>query len=142
MPHLLRRSLLIVNGAIALTVGAFLFFQPEALFALNGVALSGDPNLMSEVRAPGGVLLLAAPFIFAAAFVSRWQGAALGLSALVYLGYGAARTYSIAVDGLPANDLVWAMGIEWALGMLSLTALASRGASSQFYRRNSAAAQI
>ncbi len=136
-----RNLLLIVNGAVALIVGAFLVFQPEALFAMSGIALSGEPSLMSEIRAPGGVLLFAALLMFAAVLVRRWQGAAFGLSALIYLGYAAARTYALIVDGLPTDDLVWAMGLEWALGALSLIALAPRRASAPSTRRTIAATQ-
>jgi len=119
-------ALLVVNGAIAGLIGGLVTFAPEQLFALSGIVLGTDPNMMSEVRAPGGVLLGAAIFVASAAFVRSWQVPALALSALLYLGYAFGRVVAIYTIGLPGADLLWALGIEAALGALSLLALTAQ----------------
>ncbi len=119
-------ALLVANGAVAGLIGGLVTFAPEQLFALSGITLNTDPNMMSEVRAPGGVLLAAAIFIAAAAYVRSWQAPALALSTLLYLGYAFGRVVAIYTNGLPGVDLLWALGIEAALGALSLLALTAQ----------------
>jgi len=119
-------ALLVVNGAIAGLIGGLVTFAPEQLFALSGIVLGTDPNMMSEVRAPGGVLLGAAIFVASAAFVRSWQVPALTLSVLLYLGYAFGRVVAISTNGLPGTDLLWALAIEVALGIFSLMALVSQ----------------
>lgn len=120
------KALLVVNGVVAGIIGGLVTFAPGQLFALSGITLDTDPNMMSEVRAPGGVLLGAAIFIAAAAFVRHWQAPALALSALLYLGYAFGRVVAVSTNGLPGTDLLWALGIEVALGTVSLMVLASQ----------------
>ena len=117
------KALLILNGVVAGVIGGLVTFSPEQLFALTGITLGTNPNMLSEIRAPGGVLLLAAAFVTAAAFVRPWRRSALAVSAFLYLGYAFGRMVSVAVDGVPADDLLWALAIELVLGALSVLAL-------------------
>jgi len=52
------RALLVTSGLIAATIGASILLAPAQFHASNGIELAADPNLLSEVRAPGGALLV------------------------------------------------------------------------------------
>ena len=117
------RLLLLVSGVIAFSVGAAVTFAPDWLFASSGVALGDNPSLLSEIRAPGGLLLISAIAIILSAFRTNLTVYGLALSALIYLSYGAARLWSIVVDGLPAPVLMQATAIELVTGFACLATL-------------------
>lgn len=114
--------LLGVAGVILLYVGFSTLVTPHAFFAASGTALGSEPSLMSEVRAPGGMLLVSGMIVGLGAFRRDMAALALGLTALTYLTFGASRLVSVALDGMPSDALVWAMAIELAVGALAMTA--------------------
>lgn len=66
-------------------------------------------------------MLLATGALFVSAAVRRRQlGKAALRSTLAYLGYGAGRIVSIAVDGRPSGTITAATVVELALGAASL----------------------
>ena len=113
-PH---RLLLFVSGLVAVAIGAALVVDPFAFHATNQIALGTDPSLISEVRAPGGLLLVLGLMILHGARRASFAVPATALTAALYLSYGVARLVSLAVDGLPATGLVVATGIELLLGV-------------------------
>lgn len=113
------KLLLLIAGLVGAGVGFSILFMPVGFHASAGITLGDNHSLMSEVRAPGAVLLVAGLFISAAAFVRRWQGAALWLSATLYGSYGLARLYSVAVDGVPHDTLLAALALELVIGGLA-----------------------
>lgn len=120
--HALRATLFL-SGAIAATIGAALLIDPVAFHASNGSQLHDNPNLLSEVRAPAGALLLVGAFGLTAAFRSRWAHSAARTLSAVYLSYALARLVSMLIDGLPGPGLLAATGIELAFGCACLWAL-------------------
>lgn len=117
------KSLLIIAGLIGAIVGASILFAPIQFHATSGIVLDSNASMMSEVRAPGGALLVGALIVLAGAFVKRLTFIATVLTALLYLSYGLARVFSIIIDGLPDTALLAATGIELIIGSLAGVAL-------------------
>lgn len=123
MTSYFTKALLLASSAVAFAAGAYVTFAPVALHASAGVVLNTSASLMSEVRAPGGVLLAGGVLMAAGAFIARVRHTALTLSALIYLSYGVTRLFSIGVDGLPHDNLIAATVLELMLGVAALSAL-------------------
>ena len=110
------KFMLFLAGAIAAGIGLAGLVWPVAFHASSGIVLGDNPSLMSEVRAPAAMLLAAGGFILASVAVARWRPAAIRVSAAVYLTYGLARLYSLAVDGAPDSILLMAAAAELVIG--------------------------
>ncbi|GAA3846941.1 hypothetical protein GCM10022243_11300 [Saccharothrix violaceirubra] len=110
------RTVLIISALVAAAVGIGTLFFPHAFHATTGITLDG-PNLLSEVRAAGGGVLAAAFLMGLGAFRRGFAVPAALTGAVLYLGYGLARLYGAAVDGLPAAPLVAATVAELVLGV-------------------------
>ena len=110
---LLLASLMLVG------VGGIMLFAPDILHAKNGVTLGNNPNLLSEIRAPGGFLLSAGGIIVASAMLGRMQRHALALTALIYGSFGIARLFAMNVDGMPVQPLVFVTGLEIGVGAIA-----------------------
>ena len=96
------KILLVISGITAIGIGAALLFAPVAFEASAGIELGEDINLLSELRAPGGTLLVAGEVILLGAFISTLTILSTVLSSLFYLSYGISRIYGILVDGVPS----------------------------------------
>lgn len=116
----LVKALLFVSGITGVGIGGALLFVPVAFEASAGIHLEQDVNLLSELRAPGGTLLITGILIMLGAFNPRMAFISILLSTLFYLSYGASRVFSILVDGIPNDSLVIATIIEIVIGSLSL----------------------
>jgi uncharacterized protein DUF4345 len=116
-------AFLIVSGLLAAAIGAAVTLTPLAFAASNGIQLSTDPSLLSEVRAPGGALLACGLLILAGAAVRELRFSASLIAAAVYLPYGLARLVSLLIDGVPAEGLLAATAIELVIGALALIAV-------------------
>lgn len=110
------RAGLLLSGLLAVGFGAALLFFPAAMHANNGVDLGGNPSLLSEIRAPGGALLVTGVLIAAGAFFPSLTLASALISTSFYFAYGFSRALSVALDGAPAAPLVKAMVAELVLG--------------------------
>ncbi|MEQ8300108.1 MAG: DUF4345 domain-containing protein [Hyphomonas sp.] len=113
---LITRGVLVLAGLIGLIVGAGILFAPVAFHATSGIHLGGDVNLANEMRAAGGPLIAGGLFVLAGAVWQRFTLPALGLATALYLSYGAGRLFSMAVDGIPNQELVMIAMLEWAIG--------------------------
>ncbi|MCH2250167.1 MAG: DUF4345 domain-containing protein [Cognatishimia sp.] len=106
---------LALSGALSLAIGLSVLVIPHAFFASNHIVLGSDPNLMSEIRAPGG-LLLAAGLVMLWGVVSRRDRLiALQTSIVVFGMYGISRLLSLILDGVPSTALLIALAIELVL---------------------------
>ncbi len=121
-------AFLVLSGLLLLSIGGLLLFEPHWFFAENGVVLGSDPNLMSEIRAPAGLLLVSGVLIMLGAVVERLTSVGLGLAALVYGTYGVSRLVSIGLDGMPSEGIIAVMVIELVVGALALLAIGYRHA--------------
>jgi hypothetical protein len=52
-----------VSGLLLLIIGGTILLVPQAFYASDGIALGNDPSLLSEIRAPGGLLATSGLFI-------------------------------------------------------------------------------
>lgn len=116
----LARTSLGLAGVAAGFIGASILAAPQAFFAGNGVELNADPSLMSEIRAPGGVLLIAGVYLLYQAIVARQLRLALEVGSAVFGAYGLARLLSIVLDGVPSTSLIAATGAELAIAIVLL----------------------
>ncbi|MEO1576547.1 MAG: DUF4345 domain-containing protein [Pseudomonadota bacterium] len=123
MKALVTRVVLGLAGALLLYIGSAILIDPVSFAAGNGIALPESASLMSEVRAPAGLLVASAVLIIVSALRARRMTLALALSALVYGSYGLSRVVGILLDGFPSTPLTQAMVIELVIGAVSLGAL-------------------
>lgn len=118
--RLVAKTSLGLAGVVAGFIGASILAAPQAFFAGNGVALSSNPSLMSEIRAPGGLLLIAGVYLLHQAFVARQLRSALQVGAAVFGAYGMGRLLSVVLDGVPSTSLIAATAVELAMAIVLL----------------------
>lgn len=114
------RVFLAFSGAISGAIGAMVLFAPHAFFATNHITLGTDPNLLSEIRAPGGVLVTAGLIMICGALRTQLRQVALITGAGVFGTYGLSRLISLLLDGIPSSSLLSALGIELVVAMIAL----------------------
>jgi len=124
------RTYLMICAMIAIGIGAALLFAPAAFQASTGITLGDNINLLSETRAPGGLLLGAGLVMAWGAFSSHMAYTALVLSSLIYGAYGVSRVLSMVLDGIPHANLVAATGLEIVLAIVGLAILGKRRSAS------------
>jgi Domain of unknown function (DUF4345) len=112
MNRLLTRSALVTAGALLGGIGGALILVPQDFLAMSHVVIDSDPGLMSELAAPGGVLLISGALMLAGAVRIRFADLALAIGAIIYGSYGAGRLISMALHGLPSDSLIAATVIE------------------------------
>jgi len=112
------KVILFISGLIAIGVGATILLMPVGFYAVSGINLNGDVNLLNEVRASGGALLACGILITSGAFVVKLTFTATVISTLLYLSYGLSRLLSMVVDGMPADSLIQAVILELVLGLI------------------------
>ncbi|SEK61733.1 protein of unknown function [Pacificibacter marinus] len=108
----MTKTTLALAGFIALMIGAAVLFAPVPFYALSGVTLPDDVNLVSDIRAFGGGLLGAGLFVTLSLFRRSLRLPSLIAAATVYAGFGLARLWGITVDGLPEATYLWVLAIE------------------------------
>jgi peptidoglycan/LPS O-acetylase OafA/YrhL len=80
--------------------------------------LGNEPNLLSEIRAPGGMLIASALVMLLGVVRQKLTWQALILAALLYGSYGVSRLLSMLLDGVPTGSLFWAAVLELIIGSL------------------------
>lgn len=116
-------SFLLVSGIILSGIGTAILFSPVAFHASNGIVFENNASLMSEVRAPGGLLFVSGLVILAGSFRDKLRHQSVILATLVYGTFGLSRVLSMALDGMPSQGIVGATAIELiiaAIGSLLL----------------------
>jgi hypothetical protein len=104
-------------GAVATAIGLALAITPTAFLAGSGIALGPDPNLLSELRAPGAGLAGMGLAMLAALRRPSLLPTALILAAIVYVGFPAGRVAGIALDGMPSNEILAALAAEIVIAL-------------------------
>lgn len=122
----IETALLLFAGLVGIGVGLSVLFFPHDLYRQSGIELWSNSSLMSEVRAPGGSILIASLFCLMGVFSSRWREPSLQLATLMYLSYAGARIVSLVLDGIPSTSLQAALGTELLIGALCAAALVAR----------------
>ena len=103
---------LVISGLILLVIGGTILLEPHLFHGSNGIALGNDPNLLSEIRAPGGLLACSGITILMGAFRNQMRPLAATLSILVYGSFGMSRLVSMGLDGIPSSSIVGAAAVE------------------------------
>ena len=116
-----QTALLLVAGGLLILVATLILTGPVDFYASNNIELGTNLSLLNELKAPAGFLLSAGIFMIGAIFTRNQADTALGLAALIYLSYAAARCASMALDGVPATGLVQAAVLEGIVGTACLT---------------------
>lgn len=114
---------LFAAGLLLLVIGSTILLIPHTLYASDGIVLGNDPSLLSEIRAPGGLLAGSAVLILIGAFRHELRSLALTLTILVYGSFGLSRLLSLSLDGMPSNNLMTAAVIELVVAASSLILL-------------------
>lgn len=117
MNRLLTRFSLAAGGVLLGGIGGALILAPRDFLAMSHVVVESDAGLMSELAAPGGVLLISSVLMLAGAVRIRFADPALVIGAILYGSYGAGRLISLMLHGLPPASLVAAMVIELAVAV-------------------------
>ena len=76
------RSLLVISGLIAIGLGASILFAPTQFHASHGIELGTDASSLSEVRAPGGALLVLGFLMLIGVIVRSFTLASTSIAAL------------------------------------------------------------
>lgn len=111
-------------GLTAFGIGVAILLTPHGFYAGYGIELSRDPNLLSELRAPGANLTMLGALIFAGAVRSRMAHASAALGAAVFLAFAFGRLVGIVLDGAPQGGVFAALIVEVVVGGLCLLTLA------------------
>ncbi|MDJ0994918.1 MAG: DUF4345 domain-containing protein [Dinoroseobacter sp.] len=118
-----------VAGTTALAIGSFILFAPHAFYASYGIGLGQDPNLLSELRAPGAGLAALGGIILAGIVRTTMASAALVAALTVFLAFPVGRIISLLVDGMPSANVLGALVIEILIAALLLAAFKPRRAA-------------
>jgi hypothetical protein len=114
---------LTVSGLLLLAIGGTILFVPHTFYASDGIVLGNNPSMLSEIRAPGGLLAASALVILAGVFRSTLRSLAFILTVLVYGSFGLSRLVGWYLDGMPSNSLVIATVIELVMAGIGLVML-------------------
>lgn len=115
---IITRLALIGSGAILGLIGGALMISPKAFLETSHVFVERDPGLMSELAAPGGLLVATGVFMLIGAAKLRFASMALATGAVVYGSYGIGRVVSMLLHGLPSQSLISATIIEVAIAVM------------------------
>ncbi len=126
MTHWLSKLILGFSGLVLLVIGVALLLDPLGFAASNGALLPNDASVLSEVRAPGGLLTVVGLLMLACLFSARHLPTGLWAGGVVYCSYGSARLLGLLIDGMPSSTLVQAMTVEWIIGLACFAAAARR----------------
>ena len=121
---------LFLSGLLLLAIGSAILLAPHAFHGSNGIVLGDDPSLLSEVRAPGGLLAASAALILLGTIRRSLRSLAMILTVLVYGSFGLARLLGLALDGMPSSGLVASTAIELIVAAIGLVILSRSGATS------------
>lgn len=116
-------ALPLLNGSVAIGVGVAVLFFPESMFGRYGIVDAASQDLLSELRAPGALLLGAGAVMLTSAWKRSLRRLACLLASLVYGSYALGRVVSWMIDGTPSGLLLAATTVEVLLALMSLFAL-------------------
>lgn len=118
------KALLIFSGLFATGIGAVTLFAPVEAFGKLGIDLGGQINLLSFIRAAGGAFVATSGIvIILGVFVAKLTFTSTMIATLMFLSFGIARIFSMAIDGMPADVVVAAIVLEMIIGLAGVFAL-------------------
>ena len=118
-------ALLQLNGWVAVLIGSFIVLDPVTLLQPYGLQSELSAGLLSELRAPGGLLIGCGLLIVRCSIAAELHQLGLMASAMVYGGYGSVRLLGFLVDGQPPTEILIAFAIEVVLFAAALFTIVS-----------------
>ncbi|MEM7329244.1 MAG: DUF4345 domain-containing protein [Pseudomonadota bacterium] len=118
MNQVITRLVLFGSGTVLGMIGSALMVSPKAFLETSHVFVERDPGLMSELAAPGGLLIVTGALMLMGAVKVRFASLALGVGAVVYGSYAIGRVISMVLHGLPSQSLISATILEVALAIV------------------------
>ena len=122
-PTRLQKIALALAGITAAAIGGFILLAPHAFYASYGITLGQNPNLLSELRAPGAGLLALGMVMLSGLVRAAWLPIAFVAALTVYIAFPVGRIASLFLDGTPSSSVLAALVIEIAIAVLCLVAL-------------------
>lgn len=113
-------TFLLISGLLLLVIGTTILLVPHGFYASDGIVLGHNPSLLSEIRAPGGLLTTSALVILAGAVRPPLRVQSTALAIMVYGSFGLARLVSVVLDGQPSATLMVALGVELGVAVIGL----------------------
>lgn len=110
----------VLAGAVLAVVGGLGLLAPDVLHEANGIPLTVDPGLRSEVRGGGATLLLVGAVVLWGARNPSTRALAATAGGAVLLAYAVGRAVSWVADGYPGSGLLLAGLVEVVLGVAAL----------------------
>ena len=95
-------------------------FAPQIFLATGEAIVEHDPNLLSEVTAPSGLLVMTGVFMMLSALKLRFASLGLIFGGLVYGSYAISRLISMQLHGVPSDTLVVVTWFELGVAALLL----------------------
>ncbi|WP_300530572.1 DUF4345 family protein [Maricaulis sp.] len=117
-----QKLILGIAGLTALMIGAAISLAPNAFYASYGIALEANPNLLSELRAPGANLAALGLLMLAGIVRSEWFAAARMIAIAVFFAFATGRLISWSLDGTPDISVQIALAVELVIGTLAALA--------------------
>ena len=109
---------LFLAGLMLTFFGGFATFFPELYTARHDIDLLGNINLYNEFRGTGGLMMASGLLILLGSFRREFTFTAIIVGTSSYLMFGAARLYSMIVDGIPVTGIVRATVVEIIVGLI------------------------
>jgi multisubunit Na+/H+ antiporter MnhB subunit len=120
MSRVLTRAVLVLSGALLVSIGGTLLVSPVAFLGISHVFIENDPGLLSELTAPSGLLVVCGAFMLRAAIQFRFANPALLTGAIAYGSYGVSRFAAMALHGQPPGSLIAATVVELVLAAVMI----------------------
>lgn len=130
MKRILTRTLLSTSGLLIGLIGGAILISPMPFMEISDITLGENPDLISELTAPSGVLLITSAMMLLGAIKLRFADLALLSGVIVYGSYGISRLFSLLLHGMPGKSVVTAMIVEIGLAILLMAAKLFSPASS------------
>ncbi|SEN50335.1 DUF4345 domain-containing protein [Palleronia pelagia] len=115
-----------LSGLTALAIGASILFAPHGFYASYGIALGDNPNLLSELRAPGAGLATFGILMLLGIRRGRLLSVSLAVALTVFVAFPAGRLVGLVFDGLPSGSVIAALAVEIAIAALLIAAFRRR----------------
>ncbi|MGR3342833.1 MAG: DUF4345 domain-containing protein [Paracoccaceae bacterium] len=117
------KAILLGLGLPLLVLGGWRVLDIVGFFAFNGIELGHNVSMLNETRAAGGMVVGSALVILSGAFFRRIAFTSTVFAVVLFLSFGFARLYGIAVDGLPSEMIQQGLLSEFVMGSIGVFAL-------------------
>jgi len=117
------KAILLGLGLPLLVFGGWRVVDIVGFFGFNGIELGYNVSMLNETRAAGGMVVGSALVILSGAFFPRMAFTSTVFAVVLFLSFGIARLYGIAVDGLPGEMILQGLFSEFVMGSIGVFAL-------------------